>query len=179
MHIGKTATIGIAVWVAAAAAVFAATWNVGDKARYYDAGWWDVTIVEAGVGDRSGQYLVKDDKYLSEGWIAEASLEARPAPPPSTEGVKPRTGVYVVRGYGNPSNPLPLGRITLLDGNYRWETEGGELTGAGEYEFADAKVNWLTGILKEKDFTGRFEIKRDGREHQIWLNRATMALNYE
>jgi hypothetical protein len=95
------------------------------------------------------------------------------ASPGSAEG--PRAGDYKVRGTGR--IPIQLGIIKLSgSGAYRWLNPSGKSLGDGRYKFAGANVTWLNGPLKT--FKGEFVIDGGGREHKIFLNRGTVAVNF-
>ena len=170
--------IVVAMFVAALATPsFAKTFSVGDKVRYYAPGWYDATVVEIGTGEKAGSYLVKPDAYARAVW--SSSVEARPrAIAAAALAAPPRTGDYLIRSYGNPANPLHLGRISLLGGQkYRFYDNGGTLLGEGRYGFAGGRVSWSSGILQSYGWGGEFKIRPDGREHSIKLNRTTFAIN--
>lgn len=101
----------------------------------------------------------------------------RSAPAPAQVGGPPRSGDYPIKSYGNPRNPLPLGRINLSGNTYRFYSHGGKLLGEGQYSFAAGSVTWRTGILKSYGWGGALRIDRGGRDHVIILNYTTFATN--
>ncbi|MES1264942.1 MAG: hypothetical protein ABUU24_04725, partial [Variovorax sp.] len=107
----------LAVLLLASAPALAGGWQVGDKVQGYDVDWYDATILEAGTGDHSGEYLVKYDKYSGEKWLSAESIRARPGAPPAegaATGLQP--GRYACYGYPGPG------------GAFRWYLDIGEAT---------------------------------------------------
>jgi hypothetical protein len=161
--------------VALAAAAVAQAWKIGDKVQYFDAGWWDASVIEIGTGEQAGYVKVKADKYSSVQWTK--SVRARPEAPTAPPTSGPRLGDYSVLSYGAPSNPpIRLGKIRLASGGlYRFYDNGDNLLGQGRYSFSGAKVTWLSGILQTQGWEGGFEVGQGGRVHNIRLKRGTIA----
>jgi hypothetical protein len=98
---------------------------------------------------------------------------------PRTSG-GPRLGKYHVLSYGSNSNPLRLGHFQLTaGGNYSYYYAGGDLMGSGTYQYEDTKKEmvWLSGPFKTYNWSGVFEISREGKTHSIRLTRSTYGSN--
>ncbi|CAN5349849.1 hypothetical protein BH11PSE2_BH11PSE2_21420 [soil metagenome] len=156
----------------------AQAWRVGDAVQYFDSGWWNAVVLEIGSGQHAGYVLVKADGYSTQQWAQAKNVRARPAPPAAPPAAGPRLGDYSIMSYGNPANPLRLGKISLAAGGaYRFYDNGNNLLGQGRYSFAAGKITWLTGILKTQGWTGGFEVAQGGRVHNIRLKPGTIATN--
>ncbi len=169
-------TLTVAAAIAFPAA--AQTWKAGDQVQYFESGWWNAVVVEIGTGDHAGQVLVKPDGYTQVKWSVIKNVRARPAPPAAAPASGPRLGDYSIMSYGNPSNPLRLGKITLAPGGaYRFYDNGNNLLGTGRYSYAANKITWLSGLMLTQAWGGAFEVSREGRTHTIRLKRGTIATN--
>lgn len=153
--------------------------EVGDAVEAWNITWYKGHVMEIGTGKQyTGDYLVRYDEFGNDQWFAAKNVRA-------IQTVKvysgpPRAGRYLVMGYGNLSNPLHLGYFVLKGGNeYRFYTMGDKLIGTGRYRFVAASktVSWLSGPFKQSKWDGKFEISREGKTHNISLNRATLGTN--
>lgn len=158
----------------------AAAWKVGDRVEAWNSSWFPVTILEIGSGSHAGQFKVRYDGFssASDQWMKESKIRATQVAP-STIGIRPRAGRYVVLSYGS-ANPLRLGYFDLMAGDrYRFFTNGGRSIGEGTYTF-DAKTStlqWRVGPFQESGWSGGFSVERDGKTHKIRLNRTTFGSN--
>jgi len=165
--------------------------KVGDKVEAYNVGWYKATVLEIGSGSMSGYLKVHYDDFssASDQFIALRNIRARPnarsaaagaAASASARNAGPRLGRYLIRSYGNPTIPIPIGELELLSGGrYRAMANGGRVIGQGTYSFdaASSTVQWLSGPYKEAGWLGQFTIERDGKTHKIRVNRVTIATN--
>jgi hypothetical protein len=154
--------------------------KVGDRVEaWVSGGTYPGKIVGVGSGSYAGYFLVHFDSG-TEQYVKASNLKVigsgkkKLATAPS-----PRSGKYVILSYGNPSNPIRIGYVTLSGSSYVYKNMAGKTIGSGHFRFsAGAKtVTWLDGPFKKSKFTGAFRVEREGKTHVIQLNRVTIASN--
>jgi hypothetical protein len=157
-------------------------YKVGQKLELYEYGWYKVTVVEVGSGDKEGYYKLSFDKYpeFLQKFYKESDLRLPPAPEPLGP---PRAGKYKIIGTGGGRSGtvfLQLGYFTLSGGN-SYTVYDGKMnpTGKGSYRFDDASqsVIWLSGPFKAGNLGGDFKSSFQGSKHSIIMNSGTTAEN--
>lgn len=153
------------------------SFKVGDEVEYWQFAWYTGTIVEVGSGNNQGQYLIKSPRYNNPYWILAKNVRAVSKTKPGTkaDAISPRAGKYGCYAQGTTIyNRIFLYYLTLQNGQYTLSTGGG---GRYSYDAASHSVRWLTGLHKEKGFTGAFDVEREGKTHKIILLRGTYCTN--
>lgn len=164
------------------------TWKIGDKVEVYNSGWYDGTVLEIGSGSMAGYVKIHYDGHpsVSDQFLALRNIRARPDARAAGNAMAaaltagPRPGHYLIRSYGNPTIPIPIGEMELMsDGHYRAMANGGKPLGAGTYSFdaASSTVRWLSGPYKDAGWMGEFTVEREGKTHKIRVNRVTIMTN--
>jgi hypothetical protein len=156
-------------------------WKVGDKVEAWNITWYKATVIEVGTGTYRGYYKVHYDDFssASDQFLNASSIRARQNPVSGSGSSAPREGKYVILSYGNISNPIRLGHITLSKDTYEFFDNGSKRIGGGRYAF-DVKSNtvkWLDGPVQKSNWGGEFTVEREGKTHKIRLNRVTVATN--
>lgn len=155
--------------------------SVGDKVEAWSAGkWYGASVVSIGSGNYTGYYYVHFSGYsdASNQWLNSSSVR-KVSSTANTLNVSPREGKYKILSYGNPANPIYSGYFTLKSGSYAYYNAGNQLLGKGSYTFDNASktIRWNSGPFKTNDWSGRFEISREGKTHTIRLKGVTIGTN--
>ena len=160
--------------------------RVGDMVEaYINIEWMPARLVKVGGGPfDDSPYLVEYGTPIRGiqpiRWLSADYIRPRSPAAPVQPAAGPRLGRYQMLSYGNPSNPIRIGHIMLLAGEkYEFYSPGGELLGTGRWVFiaSEQEVVWHSGLLQEQGWGGSFEVRREGKTHQITLMRGTIATN--
>lgn len=99
----------------------------------------------------------------------------------STASVQPgraRPGRYRIFSYGNVMSPLLLGYIDLKwNGTYTVLDRAARPTSNGHYSHVGGGVEWQTGVYASAYKRSDFEVRRNGKDHVLKLNRVTVAVH--
>ena len=160
---------------------FAQTFKPGDKVEINNSGgWYKGSVQQIGSGEWAGYYKVTYDGYTGQQWMKASNIkmQAIAAAAPST-AAGPRSGMYIILSYGNPSNPLRLGYFSLAGGQYIYYDMAKKVIGKGAYIYdaGSQTVQWKSGPFKESFNSGAFEIDRGGKTHKVRLNSVTIGSN--
>lgn len=113
-----------------------------------------------------------------------AAPAARRSPPGATSSTtsvqsgRARPGRYRIFSYGNVMSPLLLGYIDLKgDGTYTVLDRAARPASSGRYSHVGGGVEWKTGVYASAYKHSALEVRRDGKDHVLKLNRVTVAVH--
>ena len=155
--------------------------KVGDKVDFRNISWYQGTILEIGSGSYDGYYRVHWDKASNEGgeWVSAKNIRDRQSTAKPNASHGPRAGKYIIRSYGDITNPILIGYFVLSGSSYQYFSVTGKAIGSGGYTYdaGASAVQWTSGPFKQAGWTGKFRIERGGKTHIIQLNTATIGSN--
>ncbi|QEC66974.1 hypothetical protein FRZ67_06560 [Panacibacter ginsenosidivorans] len=161
---------------------FTQSFSIGDKIEAYNSGaWYKGSILETGTGTYAGYYKVQYDGYSQVQWIKAANIRMQQTSDANVENDKkgPRNGTYIILSYGSASNPIRIGYFELQNGKYTYYNMSKKNIGQGSFTYnaANKTVQWTSGPFKVANWSGKFEIDREGKTHKIRLNSVTIGTN--
>lgn len=156
-------------------------YSVNDKVEAWSAGtWYPASIVSVGSGNYKGYYYVHFAGFsdASNQWLSASAVRSVRTKT-NTAAVSPRNGKYKMLSYANAANPIYLGYFTLSGNNYSYYNAANKLLGSGTYTYnrTSKSVTWNSGPFKTYQWSGTFEISREGKTHTIRLKGVTIATN--
>lgn len=154
---------------------------VGDKVEAWSNGvWYPASISAIGTANYKGYYYVHFTGFsdASNQWLNTSSVRKAQAKATITN-VSPRDGKYRILSYGNPNNPIYLGYFILNGSNYSYYNAGDRLIGSGSftYDRTSQTLKWNSGPFKSNQWSGTFEVSREGKTHTIRLQSGTIGTN--
>jgi hypothetical protein len=159
---------------------FAQTFKIGDKVEAYNSGaWYKGTVLEIGSDNYNGYYMIQYQDYNQSQWIKASNLRMQNNTPVNNEKNGPRNGTYIILSYGSSSNPIRIGYFELSNGRYTYYDMSKKPLGRGSFIFnaQNKTVQWTSGPFKDANWSGKFEIDREGKTHKIRLNNVTIGSN--
>ena len=160
---------------------FAQSFKVGDKVEAYNSGaWYKGNVVETGMDNYVGYYKIKYEDYNQTQWIKASNLRMQQSSNAGNNNkTGPRNGSYIILSYGSSSNPIRMGYFKLDNGKYTYYDMAKKVLGQGlfVYDAENKTVQWKSGPFKDANWTGKFEIDREGKTHKIRLNNVTIGSN--